>query len=83
MDWPKGVEGGPGRVRLGVEVTDPGAGRFRLHVNGRSVKDVTVDTLANVQGYEVGVFCRAQLNESVTVEVDNVTLVTKKGQSDG
>jgi hypothetical protein len=81
-DWPKGAGGGPGKVRLGIEVLNVGAGRFRLLINGRAVKDVTVDTLASDQGYQVGAFCRAQLGEDVNVALDNATLVTKKSGSD-
>jgi tetratricopeptide (TPR) repeat protein len=82
MDWPKGSAGRPGKVRLAIECVDPGRGRFRLHVRGGMAKDVTVDTLANVQGYHVGAFCRAQLGEEVKVSLDNATLVTRKSESD-
>ncbi len=83
MDWPAGAGGKPGRVRLAVEVLSANRGAFRLYVGGRAVKDVTVDTLANVQGYQVGAFCRAQLGEEVRVELDNATLVTRKAKGDG
>ncbi len=82
MDWPKGSAERPGKVRLAIECVDSGRGRFRLHVRGGMAKDVTVDTLANVQGYQVGAFCRAQLGEEVKVGLDNATLVTRKSEGD-
>jgi hypothetical protein len=81
-DWPKGTPDRPGRIRLGIECLDPGSGRFRLHVAGGSAKEVVVDTLANVRGYQVGVFCRAPLGEEVRVVFDNATLVTRKAGND-
>lgn len=82
MDWPKGTADRPGKVRLAIECVDPGRGRFRLFVSGGMAKDLVVDTLANVQGYQVGAFCRAQLGEEVKVALDNATLVTRKAGSD-
>ncbi len=82
IDWPKGADGKPAKVRLAIEVLSANRGAFRLYVGGRAVKDVTVDTLANARGYQVGAFCRAPLDEDVTVELDNATLVTKKAKSD-
>ncbi len=77
-DWPTGSGGAPGKVRLGIQVLDAGQGRFRLFADGLPVKDVVVDTLSGNQGYQVGGFCRAQLDESVDVRMDNASLVTRK-----
>jgi tetratricopeptide (TPR) repeat protein len=79
-EWPK-LPGGS-RARLAIEVLDAGQGRVRLHFAGRAVKDLTVDTLGNVAGYEVGVFCRAQGGDDLNVSLDNAALVTRKAEGD-
>ncbi|MHC4917149.1 MAG: tetratricopeptide repeat protein, partial [Planctomycetota bacterium] len=77
-DWPVGAGGAPGKVRLGIQILDAGQGRFRLFADGLPVKDVVVDTLAGAQGFQVGAFCRAQLDEAVDLRMDNASLVTRK-----
>jgi tetratricopeptide (TPR) repeat protein len=74
-EWPKN-----GVARLSIELLSHGKGRFRTRLNGRQLGDVTVNTMANSGGCQVGIFCRAQLGEEVNIDFDTATIVRRKGK---